>query len=107
MSADGKQRSTVAKDLRGPVAMVQGPGALIYITEGAAGAISQIDTGSGAPASGRNPTWADSHPATVTASSVGALSLAEEFRFGLEMIILGMRVSSAGSTSERGRTGSI
>jgi len=48
VSADGKQRSTVAKDLRGPVALAQGVGNLIYVTEISAGAVSQIDVGSGA-----------------------------------------------------------
>lgn len=48
VSADGKTRSTLAKDLRGPVAMAQGPGNVAYITEKAAGAIVQIDTVSGA-----------------------------------------------------------
>jgi sugar lactone lactonase YvrE len=48
VSADGKQRTIVAKELRGPAAMVQGPGNLVYITENAAGAITQIDLASGA-----------------------------------------------------------
>jgi sugar lactone lactonase YvrE len=48
VSADGKQRAIVAKDLRGPVALAQGPGSLVYVTEIAAGAISQIDLASGA-----------------------------------------------------------
>jgi outer membrane protein assembly factor BamB len=48
VSADGKQRSTIAKDLRGPVAMAQGPGNVVYVTEIAAGAVSQIDVASGA-----------------------------------------------------------
>ena len=48
VSADGKMRSIVVKELRGPVSMVQGPGDLIYITEIAAGAVSQIDVVSGA-----------------------------------------------------------
>ncbi|HSS83210.1 MAG TPA: hypothetical protein VLL30_05475, partial [Reyranella sp.] len=47
VSADGKTRSTVVKDLRGPVAMAQGPGNVLYITEISAGAITQVDTGSG------------------------------------------------------------
>src|SRR5882757_1760072 len=48
VSADGKQRSIIAKDLRGPVAMAQGPGNLVYVTEIAAGAVSQFDVASGA-----------------------------------------------------------
>lgn len=48
VSPDGKDRSIVAKELRGPVAMVQGKGSLIYITEISAGAVSQIDVASGA-----------------------------------------------------------
>ena len=52
VSADGKTRSTLVKELRAPVAMAQGVsnGAnnLVYVTESAAGAVSQIDLGSGA-----------------------------------------------------------
>ncbi len=48
VSPDGKTRSTIAKELRGPVAMAQGPGNLVYITEIAAGAVTQIDVASGA-----------------------------------------------------------
>ena len=48
VSADGKTRSTVVKELRGPVALAQGPGDLIYVTEIAAGAVSQIDVVTGA-----------------------------------------------------------
>ena len=48
VSADGKTRSTVVKELRGPVALAQGPGNLIYVTEIAAGAVSQIDVVTGA-----------------------------------------------------------
>lgn len=48
VSPDGKARSVVAKELRGPVAMAQGPGNLIYITESAGGAVLQIDVGTGA-----------------------------------------------------------
>jgi sugar lactone lactonase YvrE len=48
VSPDGKQRTIVAKELRGPVAMAQGPGNLVYITEVAAGAVSQFDLTSGA-----------------------------------------------------------
>jgi sugar lactone lactonase YvrE len=48
VSPDGKQRSVLAKELRGPVAMAQGAGNLIYVTEIAAGAVSQFDTATGA-----------------------------------------------------------
>ncbi|MEK7687243.1 MAG: PQQ-binding-like beta-propeller repeat protein [Pseudomonadota bacterium] len=48
VSPDGKTRSTVAKELRGPVAMAQGPGNLVYITEIAGGAVLQIDVATGA-----------------------------------------------------------
>jgi sugar lactone lactonase YvrE len=48
VSADGKQRTIVAKELRAPAAMAQGPGNLVYITETAAGAVTQIDLVSGA-----------------------------------------------------------
>jgi sugar lactone lactonase YvrE len=48
VSADGKQRSIIAKELRGPVAMAQGPGSVIYISEYAAGAVSSLDLGTGA-----------------------------------------------------------
>jgi sugar lactone lactonase YvrE len=48
VSADGKERSIVVKELRGPVAMAHGPGSLVYITEIAAGAVSQIDVATGA-----------------------------------------------------------
>ena len=48
VSPDGKTRSTLVKELRGPVAMAQGPGTVVYVTEIAAGAVSQIDTASGA-----------------------------------------------------------
>jgi sugar lactone lactonase YvrE len=48
VSPDGKERSTVVKELRGPAAMAQGPGDVIYVTEIAAGAVSQIDVASGA-----------------------------------------------------------
>ena len=47
VSPDGKTRSTVVKELRGPVALAQGPGNLIYVTEIAAGAVTQIDVVSG------------------------------------------------------------
>src|SRR5262249_35612102 len=49
VSADGKTRSTVVKELRGPVALAQGPGNLVYVTEISAGAVSQIDVVTGAP----------------------------------------------------------
>jgi sugar lactone lactonase YvrE len=48
VSPDGKTRSIVAKELRGPVTIAQGPGNLIFITEYTAGAVTQIDTVSGA-----------------------------------------------------------
>jgi streptogramin lyase len=38
----------VVKELRGPVALARGAGDLIYVTEIAAGAVSQIDVVSGA-----------------------------------------------------------
>jgi len=47
VSPDGKTRSTVVKELRGPVALAQGPGNLIYVTEIAAGAVTQIDVVTG------------------------------------------------------------
>jgi len=47
VAPDG-QRSTVLKELRAPVALAQGAGTLIYVTESAAGAVSQIDVASGA-----------------------------------------------------------
>src|SRR5262245_20111826 len=48
VSADGKTRSIVAKELRGPVTLAQGSGNLIYVTEISAGAVSQIDVVTGA-----------------------------------------------------------
>ena len=48
VSADGKTRSTLAKDLRAPVAMAHGPNSIVYVTEIAAGAVTQIDVASGA-----------------------------------------------------------
>ncbi len=48
VSPDGKTRSTVVKELRGPVALAQGSGNLIYVTEIAAGAVTQIDVVTGA-----------------------------------------------------------
>jgi sugar lactone lactonase YvrE len=47
VSPDGKTRSTVVKELRGPVALAQGPGNLVYVTEIAAGAVTQIDVVTG------------------------------------------------------------
>ncbi len=47
VSPDGKTRTTVVKELRGPVAMTQGPGNLIYVTEIAAGAVTEIDIATG------------------------------------------------------------
>lgn len=47
VSPDGKTRSTVVKELRGPVALAQGPGTVIYVTEISAGAVSQIDVATG------------------------------------------------------------
>jgi sugar lactone lactonase YvrE len=47
VSPDGKTRSTIVKELRGPVAMAQGPGNLIYVTEIAAGAVIEIDVANG------------------------------------------------------------
>ena len=48
VSADGKQRSIIAKELRGPVAMARGKDDLIYLTELAAGAVAEINVASGA-----------------------------------------------------------
>jgi sugar lactone lactonase YvrE len=48
VSADGKTRSIVAKELRGPVALTHGLGNLVYVTEISAGAVSQIDVVTGA-----------------------------------------------------------
>ncbi|MBV8393786.1 MAG: SMP-30/gluconolactonase/LRE family protein [Alphaproteobacteria bacterium] len=48
VSADGKTRSTLVKELRSPVAMALGANNVAYVTESAAGAVSQIDLGSGA-----------------------------------------------------------
>lgn len=48
VSPDGKERSTVAKDLRGPVALAHGGGDLVYVTESAGGAVTEIDVGTGA-----------------------------------------------------------
>ncbi len=48
VSADGKQRSTVVKELRGPVALARGKDDLIYVTEIAAGAVAEINVATGA-----------------------------------------------------------
>ncbi|UYN94742.1 MAG: SMP-30/gluconolactonase/LRE family protein [Enhydrobacter sp.] len=48
VSADGKSRTIVARDLRGPVSMAQGTGSSIYVTEIAAGAVTRLDLASGA-----------------------------------------------------------
>jgi outer membrane protein assembly factor BamB len=48
VSADGKQRSTIAKELRGPVALARGKDDLVYVTEIAAGAVAEINVVSGA-----------------------------------------------------------
>ena len=50
VSADGKQRTVIAKQLRAPVAMAQGFGPtanILYVTEYAAGAITAFDVGNG------------------------------------------------------------
>ncbi len=48
VSADGKQRSTVVKELRGPVALARGKDDLVYVTEIAAGAVAEINVVTGA-----------------------------------------------------------
>jgi sugar lactone lactonase YvrE len=48
ISADGKQRSTVVKELRGPVALARGKDDLVYVTELAAGAVAEINVATGA-----------------------------------------------------------
>ena len=48
VSPDGKERSIVMKDLRGPVAMARGKDDLIYVTEIAAGAVAEINVATGA-----------------------------------------------------------
>jgi sugar lactone lactonase YvrE len=48
VSADGKERTTVAKELRAPAALAKGRDNILYVTENAAGAVTQIDLGSGA-----------------------------------------------------------
>lgn len=47
VSADGKERSIVVKDLRGPVALARGKDDLIYVTEIAAGAVAEINVATG------------------------------------------------------------
>ena len=47
VSADGKERSIVAKELRGPVALARGKDDLVYVTEIAAGAVTEINVASG------------------------------------------------------------
>ena len=62
VSADGKQRSTVAKELRGPVALARGKDDLIYVTEIAAGAVTEINVATGArKRRGRRPGRAGGH----------------------------------------------
>jgi sugar lactone lactonase YvrE len=48
VSADGKERATVAKELRAPAALAKGRDNVVYVTENAAGAVTQIDLASGA-----------------------------------------------------------
>jgi sugar lactone lactonase YvrE len=48
VSPDGKERSTVAKELRGPAALAKGRDNVLYVTENAAGAVTLIDVASGA-----------------------------------------------------------
>ena len=48
VSADGKERTTIAKDLRAPAALAKGKDNIVYVTETAAGAVTQIDVASGA-----------------------------------------------------------
>jgi sugar lactone lactonase YvrE len=48
VSADGKERSTIAKELRAPAALAKGRDNILYVTENAAGAVTQIDVASGA-----------------------------------------------------------
>jgi sugar lactone lactonase YvrE len=48
VSPDGKERATVAKELRAPVALAKGRDNILYVTENAAGAVSLIDVASGA-----------------------------------------------------------
>ena len=48
VSPDGKERSIVAKELRGPAALAKGRDNVLYVTENAAGAVTQIDIGTGA-----------------------------------------------------------
>jgi sugar lactone lactonase YvrE len=48
VGADGKERTTVAKELRAPAALAKGRDNILYVTENAAGAVTQIDLASGA-----------------------------------------------------------
>ncbi|WP_296386566.1 hypothetical protein [Reyranella sp.] len=48
VSADGKERTIVAKELRAPAALAKGKDNVVYVTEHAAGAVTQIDVASGA-----------------------------------------------------------
>lgn len=48
VSADGKERTTIAKELRAPAALAKGKDNVLYVTENAAGAVTQIDVASGA-----------------------------------------------------------
>jgi sugar lactone lactonase YvrE len=48
VSADGKERSTVVKELRGPVALARGKDDVVYVTEIAAGAVAEINVATGA-----------------------------------------------------------
>ncbi len=48
VGADGKERATVAKELRAPAALAKGRDNILYVTENAAGAVTQIDLATGA-----------------------------------------------------------
>jgi sugar lactone lactonase YvrE len=48
VSADGKERTTVAKELRAPAALAKGKDNVLFVTESGAGAVTQIDVASGA-----------------------------------------------------------
>jgi sugar lactone lactonase YvrE len=48
VSADGKERTPVVKELRAPAALAKGRDNVLYVTENAAGAVTQIDVASGA-----------------------------------------------------------
>ncbi len=48
VGADGKERTTVIKELRSPTALAKGRDNVLYVTENAAGAVTQIDVASGA-----------------------------------------------------------